>query len=96
MTPRSLPQTRQAESIVLRKRREKKEVSFIEIKVVHEMNNIRIMASAVALAELSSLHGQFFSMFYHHHLGSFIEELVLRITSGKICFESIESSPQVS
>lgn len=62
--------------------REKEEVSFIEIKVVQEMNDIRIMASAVALAELSSLHGQFFCMFYHHHLESFIEELVLRITSG--------------
>lgn len=44
------------------------------------MNNIRIMASAVALAELSRFHGHFFCMFYHHSFESFIKELVVCIT----------------
>lgn len=57
-----------------------KEFSLIEIKTVQEMNNIRIMASAVALAELSSFHGHFFSMFYHHNFEPFIKELVVCIT----------------
>jgi hypothetical protein len=45
----------------------KKEFSVIEIKMVQEMNNIRIMASAVTLAELSSFYG-YFCMFCHHNL----------------------------
>ena len=61
--------------------KEEKEFSLMEIKMVQEMNDIRIMASAVALAELSSFHRHFFCMFYHHNFESFIKQLLVCITS---------------
>lgn len=58
----------------------KKSSASQKLKIVQEMNNIRIMASAVVFSELSSSHGHISCMFYHNNLESFIKELVFCVT----------------